>query len=240
MGLCSTLLVLLATGCPAQVNDVKPVKKAPVPQVDESDPRVVKDGEDLYAENALKGSQVQEEPPNKGSGKTDESNGFCRLYAPKLPEPHCCQGEFGFDAQTVSKACGKSMYLGESFQNTCGYYFMDPEQGSPVWFRSSFVELPTAKEAAEAFANRVAMRFGAQDVSAKPMPGIEGVYTVAYEGLAYAWFKGDPSWPLVRRLAWKDETCDAEGIHEIVSQMVRAKSPKKGERRLGLVPKARE
>lgn len=225
-------------GCPAEVRDTTP---APAPKVepvlDESDPRVVKVGDDLYALESVPES-TQEFVKGKGSGKSDESNGYCRLYAPKLPEPHCCLTEYGFDAAAAAKSCGKPMYLGESFQRSCGYYFHDGASGKPSWFRTSFVDDATPKEAAEAEANRLQLRFRAE-VEAKPMANTPGAYTLTYSGISYAWMTGDPSWPKVRRLAWNESTCTPEGLEAVVSQMATAKSPPQGAKRQGLVPKAR-
>ncbi len=225
-------------GCPAEVKDTTPAP-APktVPVVDESDPRVVKVGDDLYAADAVP-QTTEEVVKGKGSGKPDESNGFCRLYAPKLPEPHCCLTESGFDADAAAKSCGKPLYLGESFQRSCGYYFHDGASGEPVWFRTSFVDDASPKEAAEAEANRLKLRFSA-DVEVKQMANTPGAYTLEYSGISYAWMAGDPAWPNVRRLAWNESTCTPEGLEAVVSQMATAKAPPKGAKRQGLVPKAR-
>lgn len=234
--LCVGLLTTL--GCPAEVKDTTPTpepKAAPV--IDESDPRVVKVGDDLYAADTV--PEAAEEVGNgKGSGKPDESNGFCRLYAPKLPEPHCCLTEYGFDAEAAAKSCEKPLYLGESFQRSCGYYLHDGASGEPVWFRTSFVDDPSPKEAAEAEANRLTLRFQA-DVEVKPMADTPGAYTLTYSGISYAWMAGDPAWPNVRRLAWNESTCTPAGLEAVVSQMATAKAPPKGAKRQGLVPQAR-
>ncbi len=225
-------------GCPAEVKDPAP---APAPKaepvVDESDPRVVKVGDDLYAAESVPLS-TPEVVKGKGSGKPDESNGYCRLYAPKLPEPHCCLTEYGFDAEAAAKSCGKPLYLGESFQRSCGYYFLDGAAGEPVWFRTSFVDDASPKEAAEAEANRLKLRFQA-DIEVKAMANTPGAYTLTYSGISYAWMAGDPAWPNVRRLAWNESTCTPEGLEAVVSQMATAKAPPKGAKRQGLVPKPR-
>lgn len=225
-------------GCPAEVKETTPAPppKPEVKPVDESDPRVVKVDDDLYAAASM--------PPEddgikaKGSGKPDETNGFCRLYAPKMPEPHCCQSETGFDAKAAGDACGKALYLGESFQRSCGYFFHDAASGLPVWFRASFIDAPSPKEAAEAEANRIKLRFG-NEPEVSPMPGTPDAFTLSYSGIHYAWMQGDPSWPNVRRLAWKDDSCTPEGVQKVVAQMATAKAPPKGAPREGLIPKAR-
>lgn len=225
-------------GCPAAVEDttLAPAPKTE-PALDESDPRVVKLGEDLYAAGTVP-QATEEVVKGKGSGKPDESNGFCRLYAPKLPEPHCCLTEYGLDADAAAKSCEKTLYLGESFQRSCGYYFHDGASGEPVWFRTSFVDDASPKEAAEAEANRLRMRFRA-DIEVKPMVKTPDAYTLEYSGISYAWMAGDPAWPNVRRLAWNESTCTPAGLEAVVSQMATAKAPPKGAKRQGLVPKAR-
>ncbi|MEM6291092.1 MAG: hypothetical protein AAGA54_07495 [Myxococcota bacterium] len=231
------LALVALVGCPAEVKDTAPAPKtAPKPVVDESDPRVVKQGNDLYAADALPEEKAPEK--GKGSGKPDETNGFCRLYAPKMTEPHCCNIEHGFDAVATGQACGKGLYLGESFQRSCGYFFLDNASGEPVWFRSSFVEEANAKVAAEAEANRIKMRFG-DEIPVEAVEGQTDAFTIAYNGIHYAYMGGDKAWNKVRRLAWKDESCSDEGIATVVGQMVEAKAPATGQLRLGLVPKAR-
>ena len=48
---------------------------------------------------------------------------------------------------TVKKACGHDIYLGESFYHSCGYYFHSEE--GPRWLRLSLIPETTPKEAAE-------------------------------------------------------------------------------------------
>ncbi len=237
---CSLFLATLtAAGCPAQVQPGGAVKKEKAqPVVDESDPRVVKEDGDLYSAAALaKNTPEAPEGPNKGSGKPDESNGYCRLYAPKLPEPHCCMSEYGFDAEATAEVCGKGLYLGESFQRSCGYFYLDDDVGAPVWFRTSFSEEPSAKAAAEAYAHQLATRFEA-DTKVEPVQGVQGAFFTRHEGLAWAWMDAG-EWEKVRRLTWRDTSCSDEGIAKVVAQMMAAKPPAKGAQRQGLVPKAR-
>lgn len=234
LGFAATALL----GCPAEVKDTEPAPPPrPKVEVDESDPRVVKVDDDLYAADAL--------PPEtdtgkaKGSGKPDESNGYCRLYAPKLPEPHCCLTEYGFDAKATGETCGKPLYLGESFQRSCGYYFHDAQTGLPSWFRTTFVEGASPKEAAETEAARLEQRHNTS-IEVKPIAGTPDAYTLEYSGIAYAFMSGDPAWPNLRRLAWrKGESCSDEGIEKVVAQMATAKAPPKGAQRPGLIPAGR-
>lgn len=237
------VLALAALGCPAEVEHAPlrsatppPPAPAPTPMVEENDPRVVKEGEDLYAAQAVERTRDPEpKAPGLGSGKPDESNGVCRLYAPKLPEPECCKAELGFDVPTVQEACGLDVYLGESFQASCGYYFHDAAQTGAVWFRMSFVEDPTPKDAIDAHVERLRVRQKA-DVEAKKVPGVEGAWFTTYDGLAWAFI---PGWRKVRQLAWRDRFCSDEGIAKVIAKIAAAKEPGPTDRRLDLIPRSR-
>lgn len=236
------LFAVFVAGCPSTVDSqsqaAAPAASAREYEVDESDPRVVRSGDDLYPADSP--HVQQDQPPRaKGSGKPDESNGYCRLYAPKLPEPHCCKADYGFDANVVAQACGLGVYMGESFQTSCGYFFLDPSTGAQVWFRTSFVQEQTPKQAALAQAKRLNARLGKTDIKATELKGVPGAWTLRTSGLAYAWFSGKESWPNVRRLAWKQPTCGEQGIAKVVSAMSDARAPGPNEPRVGLVPQAR-
>src|SRR5690606_25324703 len=104
--LAASLLVALGCtlGCPAKVPTPESEAQAGrspagVPITDEDDPRVVRDSDDLYvAEDAPRQTTAR---PSLGSGKPDTSNGVCKLFAPKLPQPECCPQETGFDAEKI-------------------------------------------------------------------------------------------------------------------------------------------
>lgn len=231
-------VVFIATACPVQDVQAPRTRSKPAPvEADESDERVVKEGEDLYAAAALEKTKPEtEEFIGLGSGKPDESNGFCRLYAPKLPQPHCCKLEYGFDSEIASAACGHPVYLGESFQSSCGYFFHDQKTGTPVWMRMSFVEDATAKEAADAHVNRMSVRMKAVNMVVNEVDGVPGAYWSSNDGLAWAWI---PGWDRVRRLSWRKTNCSDAGISKVVKSLIDAKQPKQGIKRLALVPKAR-
>ena len=235
------LLPLFLIGCPAEVQHAPtPTKQAPAPavtpDVEEDDPRVLKQGGDLYAEKTVQKRQdPAPEGKAKGSGKPDESNGYCRLYAPKLPEPHCCKAEYGFDAEAVRKACGADIYMGESLQVSCGYFFHHSD-GSQPWFRMSFTEYKTPKEAAEAQVERLTIRQNVQGLKAEPVPGVKGAYWNRHDGLLWAYL---PGWSKVRQLATRDEFCDREALAKVLAELVAAKEPGPRDQRLGLIPKAR-
>jgi hypothetical protein len=234
---------VLALGCPAEVERAPyrsatptPPPPVPTPAVEESDPRVVKEGEDLYAAQAVERTRdAAPEGPALGSGKPDESNGVCRLFAPKLPKPECCTAEVGFDAPMVQEACGLDVYLGESFQASCGYYFHDAAQDEPAWFRMSFVEDATPKIAIDQHVERLRVRQKA-DVEAKKVPGVEGAWYTTYDGLAWAFV---PGWKKVRQLAWRERFCSEEGIMKVIAKVAAAKEPGPRDRRLELVPRSR-
>jgi hypothetical protein len=235
-------LPLLVVGCPAEVEHVPrkattPPPPPPPPVVDENDPRVMKEGEDLYAAQAVERTREADPAgPGLGSGKPDESNGVCRLYAPKLPQPECCATELGFDAPTVQEACGLDVYLGESFQASCGYYFHDEEHADGAWFRMSVIDAPTPKQAIDDHIERLRARQKAQGVEAQKVPGVADAWWTQYDGLAWAFI---PGWKKVRQLAWRDRFCSPDAIAKVIAKIAAAKEPAPGERRLDLVPRAR-
>jgi hypothetical protein len=239
---CFIALLLLGLGCPAEVQHV-PRKTGvappppPPPMVDESDPRVLKEGEDLYAAQAVERTRDPEpEGAALGSGKPDESNGVCRLYAPQLPKPECCTAELGFDAATVQEACGLDVYLGESFQASCGYYFHDGTEAEQSWFRMSFVDDASPKDAVDAHIERLRARQKAKGIEAKKVAGVPGAYWTQYDGLAWAFI---PGWKKVRQLAWRERFCAPESVARVIAKIAGAKEPGPTDRRVDLVPRAR-
>jgi hypothetical protein len=235
----TALVALLACGCPAQVEHLpgKQAAKAP-PVVDESDPRVVRDGNDLYAAGAAppKPSPAPvEASTSPGTGRPDESNGECRLYAPELPNPHCCNVEYGFDVDAVQAACGHDLYLGESFHYTCGYYF-HAESGLPVWFRTALVAGHDVSAAAGAHDRKLREVTKNPAFRSAPVPGIPGALWSEHDGLHWAFL---PGWPKVREVSWRDDSCSEEGVLKVLAQMAEAVPPEKGAKRLGMLPKAR-
>jgi hypothetical protein len=234
-------LALLGLGCPAEVQHAPrktaaPPPPPPAPMVDENDPRVVKDDEDLYAAQAVERRDPEPEGPAPGSGKPDESNGVCRLFAPQLEKPECCQHELGFDADTVQKSCGLDVYLGESFQASCGYFFHEAGDAEPRWFRMSVVDAAGPKEAVDAHVERLRVRQKAQDARAQKVPGVPGAWWTKHEGLAWAFI---PGWSRVRQLAWRDTFCSDDAIASVIGRIAQAKEPGPTDRRMDLIPRAR-
>lgn len=233
-------LVALIPACPSEVEHHygRPSPQSP-PEVAEDDPRVVRDGEDLYPAAVLERAEKtkrQDAGPALGSGKPDESNGECRLYAPKLPEPECCKSEYGFDAAVVQEACGHDLYLGESFQYSCGYFFHHAESGTPTWLRLSFVPYPTTKDAADSHDTRMRNK-KIPGFASEPVPGVPGAYWSRHEDLRWAFL---PGWSKVRELAWHETACSDDGMQKVIAQLVAAKEPPPNAERLALVPKARK
>lgn len=228
----------LALGCPTQVEHKfgQKVDKAPAAP-DEKDPRVVKDGEDLYAAEAIEKQEERAPGPDqtgKGSGQSDESNGVCRLYAPKLKNPVCCETDYGFDVANVKDACGLELYLGESFQFSCGYYFQKPD-GSEVWFRTSFLPSKTAKEAATAHDRKMKQVTKNDAFKSAPVPGVKGALWSSHDGINWAFI---PGWSRVRQLAWRDTSCGKQSAAKLIKQLAETKEPPDGADRKTLVPKA--
>jgi hypothetical protein len=199
---------------------------------------VILDGDDLYAvpEGIAGEAAAGEAGPAPGSGKPDETNAVCRLFAPKLPKPTCCGVETGFDVETAKAACGHSIYLGESFQHSCGYYF-HREQGKPAWFRVAFVPGDSSKEAAASHDAKMKRLTKNPDFKSTPVPGVKGAYWSDHDHLHWAFL---PGWPQVRLLSWRDTSCDGAGIKKLMRKIIGARKPPKGARRPGLIPKARE
>jgi hypothetical protein len=232
-------LLALLLGCPSPTSNPYGEKKAsPQPQVGADDPRVVqKDGE-LYMQKTIE--RAEERSPGSadelglGAGRPDETNGQCRLYAPKVPHPQCCEAELGFDVETVQAACGHGTYLGESFRSSCGYYFHH-EQG-PRWFRLSKLPETTAKQAAEHHDRKLTETLGEQYHPSTPVPGLEGAYWSRHEKYRWAFL---PGWDHARQLSWEDTSCSDEGVVKVMAQLIAARPAPAHAQRLGLVPKAR-
>lgn len=224
------LLVLAVAACP-QASPVDPAAgKVAAPPV--IDGRVVADGGDLYP--AKRAPAPPPTPPSPGTGLSDESNGKCRLFAPEMPEPTCCERQLGLDVPTIQAACGLAVYLGESFYNTCGYYFLPatPTTGTPArWFRLSTLADKTPRAAAEAHDRHTRRIPGFEP--ATPIPGIEGAWWSAQDDLHWAFL---PGWSTVRMFTWSDASCSPEGITKILAQLVAAPEIPAGTPRTAMVP----
>jgi hypothetical protein len=234
----AALVLSVTTACPSEV--VVPARKAEVAvALDESDPRVVRQGEDLYpAETIERAENINRDPAPSGlgTGKPDESNGVCRLFAPRLPDPECCKGEYGVDAEIVTEACGLELYLGESFQGTCGYYFHRTGD-LPLWLRASFIEGATVADAVAAHDAKLARLTKNDAFASTAVPGVEGAMWSSHEKLHWAFI---PGWDKVRLVTWTAATCTDDGMAKVLAHMNRtAKQPQPGAERLGLIPRAR-
>jgi hypothetical protein len=233
------LLPALLLGCPSPTSNPYGDKPAaPQPEVGADDPRVAtKDGE-LYTQKTIDRFEDRasntDEQPGLGSGRSDETNGVCRLFAPKEPHPQCCNAELGFDVETVRRACGHDVYLGESFRHSCGYFFHHDE--GPRWFRLSKLPETSAKQAAEHHDLKLTESLGSAYAPSTPVPGVEGAYWSRHEGYRWAFL---PGWDQVRQLSWQDDSCTDDGVVEVMKQIVAAKPAPPHAQRLGLVPKAR-
>jgi hypothetical protein len=225
--LCSILVFVAA--CPSQVEREREAAMA-----DPDDPRVVRDGDDLYPKSALvKADEPLKQSP--GTGRPDETNGVCRLFAPELPDPHCCDREFGFDADAVLKACGHKLYLGESVQGTCGYHFLARDD-TAAWYRMTLAREATPQEAAQAQATFVRNKLRTPPIAVEPIPTIVGGYWMAHDNQRWAFL---PGWDKVRRITWQEDVCDETKMVAALETIAAAKQPPAGAKRLGMVPKAR-
>ncbi len=236
----AVLLALLGPlpACP-QATGPGPTKVERHPAVVD-DPRAVNATGDLYAADDKRGTPVSPPPPpaSPGTGRPDETNGTCRLYAPELTDPECCERQLGFDVETVKRACGLKLYLGESFQGSCGFYFLPDAvaAGTPtIWFRLSTLQGATPKQAADEHVTYTRQVTSDPSFSASPIPGIEGAYWSEREGLHWAFL---PGWSVVRQLTWNDGSCSPEGIQTLLRALVAAPEIAAGTGRVGLIPVA--
>jgi len=217
----SSLLVpplLALLGCPQHVtNEQKPAG----PSVGAADPRVAADTDDLYHANPEKPAATPTPPAaavGLGSGVPDETNGVCRLFAPKLPNPECCPVDLGLDVAVVQRACGHPLYLGESIQASCGYFFSGEDTTKkPAWLRLSFALESTTQAAARSHDERIGTRV-AKDPSfhSEPIPGIPDAYWSRHDRLHWAFV---PGWSKARLVSWSDETCSDEGMIEVLRHL---------------------
>ena len=236
-------------GCPAQVEDVHalPAPVRPPPQANEADPRVERRGEDLYPaktserHEALKRADDGGEPADEGggdpakglgSGRPDETNGVCRLYAPKLPEPACCEAQLGFDVDVVKEACDLPLYMGESFQQSCGYYFLN-KGNQQQYFRLSAVAEQDVRSAINTHYRQPVMKNAPPAVGM----GVPGVLRSRLNGMNWAYLPGMDDGDSVRLLTWRDGACSEDGLKTIVEKLIAANKPAKGAKR-SLVPSA--
>jgi hypothetical protein len=200
---------------------------------------VVQEGEDLYSvetvERVKSRSAPRDEGNSPGTGRPDETNGVCRLFAPELADPACCEVDYGFDVETVQRLCGHDTYLGESFQFSCGYFFHS-ETGPPPWFRMSFVPSATPEAAAEVHDAKLRNLRGDAMSPSRPVPGVEGAMWSHNGEHRWAFL---PGWSKVRQLAWRRESCSDEGAIALIEQLMAAKEPSPDDERLALIPKAR-
>ena len=229
----SALVVLLAA-CP------QTSEPAPDPRSDEAPPnlddkRIVADTADYYvAENGV--PNPPPEPRSPGTGKPDDSNSVCRLYAPELPDPTCCERQLGFDVDVVKHACGLKLYLGESFHATCGYYFLPDATttGTPAtWFRLSTTRGADPREAAESHDRYTRQLSRDPNFRSVPIPGLAGAYWSEQDDLHWAFL---PGWSVVRQFTWQDGACSDEGIREILERLVDAPEVPAGTPRTSLIP----
>jgi hypothetical protein len=127
------------------------------------------------------------------------------------------------------------IYLGESFQDSCGYYFHQEDQPpTRSYVRMKFVEADSPKAAAEN--HDASLRGRVPDFKSEPIPGIEGGYWSSWGGVSWAFL---PGWPQVRQLTWRESLCTREQMLGEIAKIVAAKPPPKDAPRAGLLPRRR-
>jgi hypothetical protein len=208
-----------------------------VPITPADDPRVVRDTNDLY--DVDEPTPLPSEPEiGPGSGAPDETNGVCRLYAPKLPNPECCPFEVGFDAEAIRELCGHAVYLGESLQLSCGYYFTSTDPGAkPVFMRGSKLLLTSVAEAAKEHDERLRMALDDPKFASTPVPGLEGAMWSGSGGLHWAFL---PGWDNVRQITWNDAACPIDKMPAVLGLIREAQQPPPNAPREGMLPTARK
>jgi hypothetical protein len=234
-------LTCSSTGCPAKVPTPETEAQAGrnpagVPVTDDADPRVVRDSDDLYiSEDA---PRPPASGPALGSGRPDTTNGVCKLFSPKLPEPACCPFETGFDAERVKQLCGHALYMGESLHQSCGYYFLHDETGGfPVALRGSKLTGGDMAEVVGTHDLRMAKTTQNPDFKSTPVPGVEGAMWSEASGIHWAFV---PGWSTVRMVSWTDDACSIDAMPEVLKLMAGAKEVPVHAPRPGLIPVARE
>lgn len=240
------LLLLAASlapclGCPAKAPTPETEERAGavapdgVPVADPDDPRIVRDGEDMYpAESA---PRTPSEGPTPGSGRPDTTNGVCKLFSPKLPEPRCCPFETGFDAERIKQICGHELYMGESVQQSCGYYFLPDSSGSlPVAIRGSKITSPDVATAVQDHDVRLAQMTKNPGFASEAVPGVEGAMWSSADGIHWAFL---PGWKSVRLVSWTDDACSIDKMPAVLKLMAEAAEPPPNAPR-ELVPAARQ
>lgn len=224
-------LAALLLACPqAQPRDDAPADAPPSPGP--ADARVVADTGDLYPGKAPTPAP-EASAPTPGSGRPDESNGTCRLYAPELRDPKCCDETLGFDVEAARTACGLPVYLGESYYNSCGFFFVREPGTPPSWLRLTTIHGDTPQKAAEEHV--LVLGRSHPGATYEPLPGVPGAFWVKQDEYRWAFL---PGWKQVRLLSWKDTSCSQEGVAALAQTIVAAPESVTGPRRKGLLPAA--
>ena len=229
-----TAFAALCTACPTEAAPPASDATPGVSQPDPDDPRVVRDTDDLYTVDNDPNPPAPERAP--GSGKPDTTNGVCKLYAPKLPEPECCPIETGFDSEEIAKLCGHELYLGESLHGSCGYFYMHDMKGSgPVSMRASILRHTEVAEAAKEHDMQIARISQNREFKSTPVPGFEDALWSSHDKLHWAFI---PGWDKVRLVSWADGACSEDKMPEVLRSISTAKPPPPNAPR-ELLPKAR-
>ncbi|MEE9385862.1 MAG: hypothetical protein V3V08_20825 [Nannocystaceae bacterium] len=176
-----------------------------------------------------------EQELGRGSGSTDETNGTCRLYAPRLPNPQCCPREYGFDAVVAAQLCGHEVFLGESMHFTCGYHFGNVDGTNRVWFRTSSVAGPEVAKAAADHDLVIRKKLRIPDFKSVPIPGVPGAFWSRNDGFNWAFL---PGWSFPRRVSWHDTSCSRENMPKLLKAIADATQPEDNRRRRRLLPTA--
>jgi hypothetical protein len=234
--------ILGLTACPPP----KPSDDGAAPKQAEALPgtdRVVQHGEDLYAEGNAPNldsnvKRVSDGGRNPGAGIPDESNGVCRLFDPKLPQPECCKFETGFDVDDAIAACGFIVYMGEAAYGSCGYHFSKTAGDASVALRAAPIINENMENAVRSHDRQLQRASKDPKFKSTPIPGIPGAKwsRLPEEGLNWAHI---PGWSMPRRVSWHDRACEREAMIPLLKNMTKAVEPPEGAERAAMVPRRR-
>src|SRR5690606_37368546 len=115
--------------------------------------------------------------------------------------------------EKIRQLCGHALYMGESLQHSCGYYFLhDQTGGFPVALRASKLNRESVSEAATDHDTRMAHVLKQPQFASTPVPGVEGAMWSQHDGVHWAFV---PGWSMVRLVSWTDDACPIDVMPEV-------------------------
>lgn len=119
----------------------------------------------------------------------------------------------------MRRACGLDLYLGESWQHSCGHYFH--RRGHTVWFRIGEVSGTTPARAAaeQALELQRALKSATEP---RPFAALPQAYAVRAGETTWAFLPGDGT---TKRLVWTEESCSEEGMQAVLAALAESDTP---------------